>query len=254
MKKVILVLAALALVVSGVAAVSAYEAHVVNVRMKVETALTVPTLKIDFGTVFPEEWLTKEFKVRHSTSFCEFEQGTRRASGTNVDAIDYQVWVQRKKVETPPPVPYPDPVETINGVDYYYWLGDALYIGVFEEEPVDPTLKYPEGASGHGAAGVLKRVTTDTGPQPDDPILVATGTLTITKAAYGAPDDVYDVVVIGLDVPVFDGYWNELTDVPLKPSGFDKPTVVLKGPRNVQHIILGADIVIQVTNVYKWVP
>jgi hypothetical protein len=250
MKKAILIVAALVLVLSGVAAVSAYEAHVINVRAKVENCLELPTMKLNYGTVFPEEWLTKEFQVKHSSSFCEFEQGGRRASGTNVDAIDYEVWVQRKKVETPPPVPYPDPVETINGVDYYYWLGDALYMGIFEELPIDPNLKYPEGASGHGAAGVLKRVTNNPGPQPDQPILVATGT--ITKPAYGAPNDWYDMIVIGLDVPVFEGYWNELTDVPLKPSGFDKPTVVLKGPRNVQHIILGVDVVIQVTRIYKW--
>jgi predicted porin len=39
MKKAILILAALMLVASGVAAVSAYEAHVVNVRSHVENAI-----------------------------------------------------------------------------------------------------------------------------------------------------------------------------------------------------------------------
>jgi hypothetical protein len=59
-------------------------------------------------------------------------------------------------------------------------------------------------------------------------------------------------MVIGLDVPVFESSWNPLTDVPIKPSGRNGPTVVLTGPRNVQGIVLGADIVIQVTDVYLW--
>jgi hypothetical protein len=222
-KKVMLVLGALVIMVCGVAMVSAYEAHVVNVTAKVENALNVTTDPLDYGTVFPEEWLTKKFKVQHSISFCEFEQGGRRLAGTAVDAIDYEVWVVRKKVR-PGTTPYPDPVEDIGGEDYYYWLGDALYMELFEEEidlNTDPRL-YPEGASGHGAAGVLKRVTT--GAPSATPLL----TDTITKPAYGAPDDTFAWIVIGLDVPVFAGSHNQLTDVPLKPSGLDGPTVELR--------------------------
>ena len=230
---------------SGVAMVSAYEAHVVNVKATVENALTVPVVEYDFGTCFPEEWLTREFNFRRSESFCYPTQGGRTLRGAEVDAIDYEVWVVRKKVEDPAPVPYPDPVENIGGENYYYWLGDALYINVFETAPVDPIYKFPDDADplGHGADGMLMHVTTSAAP-------ILTGT--ITKSAYGAPDDWYDTMVIGLDVPDFEGSWNPLTDVPIKPSGRNTPTVVLTGARNVQGIVLGADIVIQVTDVYKY--
>ena len=53
-------------------------------------------------------------------------------------------------------------------------------------------------------------------------------------------------------MPVFPDYWSESTDLLIKPSGRNGPTVKLTGDRNVQSIVLGADIVIQVTNVYKW--
>ena len=239
MRKMLLVLVALVMVLSGVAMVSAYEAHVINVKAKVENALTVTTTHVNYGTVFPEEWLTRQFKVKHSVSFCELGQ-------TRVDAIDYDVWVTRKPVEDPPPSPYPAPVEDIGGVNYYYWLGDALYIGIFDTDPVDPAKMYPLGATGQ-PLGELVHVTTATAPILSDN--------RSTETTWGsAPNDWYDVIVVGLDVPVFDGSWNELTDVPIKPSGLDGPTVVLTGERNVQGIVLGADIVIQVTNIYEWTP
>jgi hypothetical protein len=53
-KKALLILSALLMVVSGVAAVSAYEAHIVNVTAHVENALVVPEEYV-VGTVFPEE-------------------------------------------------------------------------------------------------------------------------------------------------------------------------------------------------------
>ena len=240
MKKVLLVLVALVVVLSGVAMVSAYEAHVINVKAKVENALMVTTEQVHYGTVFPEEWLTRQFKVKHSDSFCELTQ-------TRVDTITYEVWVTRKLVEDPPPSPYPAPVEDILGVDYYYWLGDALYIGIFDTFPVDPAKMYPDDADplGHGVNGTLKHVTTDTAPILSDNISKET--------TWGfAPDDWYDVIVVGLDVPVFQGSWNDLSDVPIKPSGRNGPTVELTGERNVQGIVLGAEIKIQVTNIFAW--
>jgi hypothetical protein len=69
MKKVLLVLGALVIVLSGVAMVSAYEAHVINVTAHVENAIVLegvgigPDYEYDFGTVFPEEWLRKIFVV-----------------------------------------------------------------------------------------------------------------------------------------------------------------------------------------------
>jgi hypothetical protein len=115
MKKAILIVAALVLVLSGVAAVSAYEAHLINVRAHVENAMSVTVEELDFGTVFPEEWMIKEFTVQVSESFCKEDQ-------LRVTYIDYAVWAEWK----------PDPAG-----GYYYWLGDALYVGI------DAPLKNP---------------------------------------------------------------------------------------------------------------
>jgi hypothetical protein len=246
-KKLLLGLAALVMVASGVATVSAYEAHVVNVEATVENALHVTIDKIEFGTVFPEEWQTRTIWLENSTSFCSDSQGGRLEQGTNVDAVDYQVWVVRKKVEDQVG-PWPFPVEQIGTDYYYYWLGDAMYLGIFEDQAsVDPTKMYPSNSdpTGHGKDGILTHVTTTAAP-------VLTGT--ITKAAYGAPDDWYDIIAVGLDVPVFADFHNSHTDVPIKPSGLNAPTVTLTGERNVQGIVLGAEIKIQVTNIYKWTP
>jgi len=61
-----------------------------------------------------------------------------------------------------------------------------------------------------------------------------------------------DTITLGLDVPVFQGYYNELTDVATKPSGLDAPTVILTGDRNVPTgITLGMDLKIQVTDIWK---
>ncbi len=55
MKKVLLVLGTLLVSISGVAMVSAYEAHIINVTAHVENAMSVNKDDIDFGTVFPQE-------------------------------------------------------------------------------------------------------------------------------------------------------------------------------------------------------
>jgi hypothetical protein len=64
-----------------------------------------------------------------------------------------------------------------------------------------------------------------------------------------------DVITIGLDVPVFEGYWNSLTDVDPKPSGLSAPTVVILESDTDRYfpdgIDLGVDIKIQVTRIWK---
>jgi hypothetical protein len=58
---------------------------------------------------------------------------------------------------------------------------------------------------------------------------------------------------MGLDVPVFEGYWNALTDVDPKPSGKDMPTVVIEKDDTDRHhpggVLLGAELKIQVTKI-----
>ena len=53
-KKILLGLVAVVAVAGGVAALSAYEAHVINVTAHIENALYVHPESRDFGTVFPQ--------------------------------------------------------------------------------------------------------------------------------------------------------------------------------------------------------
>ena len=48
---------------------SAFEAHVINVTAQIENALSVDATPINFGTVFPQEYLVKSLDVALSQSF-----------------------------------------------------------------------------------------------------------------------------------------------------------------------------------------
>jgi len=68
-KKIALGLGVLVVAVAGVVAMSAFEAHVINVTAHVENALSVDPHELDFGTVFPQEYLEKSFTISLSESF-----------------------------------------------------------------------------------------------------------------------------------------------------------------------------------------
>lgn len=82
MKKVIPVILGVFVVMAGVAAVSAFEAHVINVTAHIENALSVSTEHVSFGTVFPQEYVTKDFTVSLSDSFL---------SANRVDDVTYTI-------------------------------------------------------------------------------------------------------------------------------------------------------------------
>lgn len=81
-KKIILSLVAVVAVVGGVAALSAFEAHIINVTAHIENALSVSPKEIKFGTVFPQELLDEPFTVELSSSFLGEER---------VDDVDYVI-------------------------------------------------------------------------------------------------------------------------------------------------------------------
>lgn len=112
-KRILLSLAAVMALAIGVAGMSAYEAHVINVTAHIENALSVNTTPIEFGTVFPQEYFTnKSFTMGLSESFL---------ASNRVDDVEYKI-VQKlkpcpiRKVECVPPQP-----------------------GVTCSEPIDPT-------------------------------------------------------------------------------------------------------------------
>ena len=73
-KKILFALATVLVVAGGVAALSAYEAHVINVTAHIENALYVHPDEIAFGTVFPQEWVYSDFTVELSDSFLAEER------------------------------------------------------------------------------------------------------------------------------------------------------------------------------------
>ena len=224
MKKAILIVAALMLVVSGVAAVSAYEAHVVNVKAHVENALQVSAAELDFGVVFPEEWLNQHFDVIFSSSW--YDQ-------TRVTEVDFQVWAEDKVLD-----------DTVTPVTYYPWLGDCLFIEI-------------NGTDGYVGKAIA-------GPLHAQPVLDASGTPIVGTLVTGT-NEAYTVYVY-IDVPVFEEFYNVLTDVPDKPRaawadallvalrGFDPQTVahlpsMILPPGTPQGIEMGVDIKIQVVDI-----
>lgn len=92
-KKLLFGLGAFLFAVAGVAGMSAFEAHVINVTAHIENALYVHPDALDFGTVFPQEDLDKQFTVELSSSF---------QSESRVKDVNYVI-VQKPKPVWPEP-------------------------------------------------------------------------------------------------------------------------------------------------------
>ena len=75
-KKFLVGLISLIAVTGGVAGMSAFEAHIINVTAHIENALSVPTDPIAFGTVFPQEYLEHPFTISLSDSFKNQQRDT----------------------------------------------------------------------------------------------------------------------------------------------------------------------------------
>jgi hypothetical protein len=234
LKKAILIVAALILVVSGVAAVSAYEAHTINVKAHVENALWVDTTEVDFGTVFPEEFIKYHREIRLSDS-ARAELGD--AVG-ELESVTIQVYAEWKPIpQDPAPDPYPMPfVEDIDGNDYYAWMGECLYVGFDPSQDPGPL----DGLTWVGPAL--------DGPQSAQPVL-ATKILNAQSMS--------TQLGIAIDAPVFRGYYNMYTDVPLKPNGMDHPTWIIEENDYRYYpdgVDLGIDLKIQVIDIARVLP
>ena len=69
MKKLLAGIVALGVTLVVLPLVAAFEAHVINVTASIDNALSVPIKSLDFGTIFPQEELDKEFDVSLSQTF-----------------------------------------------------------------------------------------------------------------------------------------------------------------------------------------
>jgi hypothetical protein len=177
-KKILLVLVAVLVVAGGVAALSAFEAHVINVTAHIENALKVtPNAPIAFGTVFPQEYFERNLFVTTSQSFCEGDQ--RRVLN-----IDYKI-VQKPKC--------------VNAAGQY------IPVNYWNEECPDGYTKMPLLCPFLSKTPVYEDDPpyTDYGvPAFHGPDAVATGTI-------NKDEDLLDEWIIDLAVPCFEGYCSQ---------------------------------------------
>jgi hypothetical protein len=252
MKKAILIISALVMVLSGVAAVSAYEAHTVNVTAKVENAILMEIADIDFGTIFPEEWLYEHGNVGLSTS-AQTEQGD--GSIGDLDEVDVTLYAEWKADAAKTANWYGDDPDhpTTPGVGwhtyagYYNWMGDCLYVGT----PVGTCLATDSGMVLVGAASA---------PPPS---------AQVTGLIYTFNDQQTATVYVAIDAPVFRAHYNSVTDAAwqadqqtTKPSGKDVPTWIIEeyypvGSQTLNPLHspggldLGIDLKFQVTDIRR---
>jgi hypothetical protein len=232
MKKALLILVALVMVLSGVAAASAYEAHIVNVKAKVENALYVPMADIDLGTVFPQEWEKAHSTIELSSS----AQGVLGTQSGNLSYVKYRIYVEWKKID---PDDWADVTYyKVDGSDrYYLWLGEWVWIGL---NHVQPPVYAAENYTWVGAAP---------GSFPGAKPIGTEQTLDDTNLS-----DTFSVLIC---VPVFEDYWNALTDAGLKPAWWpseydeipkDDPAPSRYHPTGVD---LGLDVKVQVVEIKR---
>ena len=227
---------ALLMVVSGVAAVSAYEAHTINVKAHVENALLVDTAEMDFGTVFPEEILYKEAAIGLSSS-ANGSMGGGQVSG-NLSSVEYKVFAEYK-LEVPG-----------TNFEYYQWLGEWLWVG--NEGAVNPDTN-TANLSGLGWYCV--------GPQPDDDYAYPVGVKPVPMASEVTglsatlnAQDKDNMVRVMLLTPAFHNSYNADTDALVKPQWWldliaDEMWPRLSGDGSGTD--LGLDLKIQVTGINR---
>ena len=68
-KKILASLTLVSVMAVSAAMFAAYEAHVINVTAHIENALSVHPEALEFGTVFPQEYIERNITVRTSDSF-----------------------------------------------------------------------------------------------------------------------------------------------------------------------------------------
>lgn len=237
-KKILLILGSLVVIATGVAAISAYEAHVINVTAKIENALKVlPVTKVlNFGTVFPQEYLAKIMTITSSQSFCESDQ-------TRVTSIDYKI------VQKPKPI-WPQTLACAESIQHEFADLDEARAHC-HSDPQNLDCCYPS------MCAYLSKLPADTPTDqapyddhgvlafhdPNDPSSIAVGT--IDKI-----DDLQDDWKIDLPVPCFEGMCSQ--DWPAfvarhNPNANPQEYVLLA---DLESKTFGCDLWVEVTNIY----
>lgn len=214
-KKVLLNLAAILIVIAGVAVFSAFEAHIINITAHIENALSVSVKEIDFGTVFPQEYRESSFTISLSDSFIE----TGR-----VDSVEYVINQKLKPTEA--------------GIAYFNGDVDTAREYCHKEILLDPAYCYlslcpflsklPEDEIGDIGESSYYDKETNTCPMREP--IQASGRLTKSTG------DISDTWILDLKVPPVEGY-----------VGQDWPEGCPTVPENEKDY--GCDLWIEVTKI-----
>jgi len=222
-KKVLLTLVAIVAVVGGVAAISAFESHVINVTAHIENALKVlpSSGELIFGTVFPQEYHEKRIWITTSESFCESDQ--RRVLN-----IDYKI-VQKPKCINEAGEYVPVDYDTHECPDGYVEMPSLCpYLSktpVYIDEP--PYTDYGVPAF----------------HDPSDPLSIATGTI-------NKDEDLSDEWIIDLAVPCFEGYCAQDWPAFVAQYNPDADPHDYTPPANLESSTFGCDLWVEATAIY----
>jgi hypothetical protein len=229
-KKVLLLVSALLIVFSGVAAVSAYEGHLVNIKAHVENAIGVETYELDLGTYFPQERVQNTLAIGLSESFLAQDR---------VSTVDYKLCWELKPIPAELSANVCDP----DGDGYYSPLNPYLTVEM-------------DDANDDIDAAMVPQV------PADNTTAVCFGTGRMWRSDVAGQGDDCDVIHLIFNAPVFEGYYNEITDVPPANWVFAmvpeedyclEEETICDGSVNVTvpHADLGIDLKIQVTSIVQ---
>ena len=226
MKKVLLLVSALLIVFSGVAAVSAYEGHLVDIKAHVENALMVEKEEINIGTAFPQEEVEKTVYVGLSQSFRDQEY---------YSSVKYRLFWEPKLLTHGDPkiLPFEDP----DNPGYYIPIYPYIYTQV---DGVDSEI------IGTSNASIMEVVP-----------------LGIPFWSLNTSGDECDEIHFAFDPPVFDKWYNAATDAIVTdlPSGVLTDRYYYTTTENitcgddmwfddVPHTDLGSNFKIQVSSIF----
>ena len=241
-KKIIAVVAMFSVVTLSAAMFAAFEAHVVNVTAHIQNALAVDTEAIEFGTVFPQEYLEKDFEIGLSKSFM-----TAYAEEGRVQFVDYKIVSKPKCWNDDPKNPLYAPVDfathecpTIDSVQYVVMEDLCKFLSKMPEEEIGyfnkPDVGVPSyytSVNGYTSVSEDDECEVLNPPLVDD-IITATGSLAACKG------DEEDNWTIDLKVPPVRNY-----------IGQDWPESCRNWVVETDGVDYGCDLWVEVTGIYN---
>jgi hypothetical protein len=190
MKKVIFLVAALMAVFSGIAAVSAFEGHAIDIKAHVENALGVEKYEWDLGVRFPQQVIEDDLTFGLSESFL---------ANKYLSSVDYKLaWELKSRGQATicKPVLGTNPLTA----PYYQALNPYLTMSLLN------------------STGTVDATKVNLVPAEGEAIFWATGFL--TKTCAGPVPKSCEIIHLKFSVPVFDGYYNAITDATFKPGNW----------------------------------